>query len=212
MRLRRIPGTKEALGHFPDLVIGEPSRYYGSWNQFFGNEHPIHLELGMGKGKFLHLLSQAHPHLNFLGMEFREEMVYKAVERFKGRHDHVGFLWANVDKILEFFAPGEISRIYLNFSDPWPKKRHEKRRLTHGNFLKKYQIILSPGGEIHLKTDNQDFFEFSLNAFADGGFFLKNITFDLHHSNFPGNMMTEYEERYSPVMPIYRCEAKLTTP
>lgn len=211
MRLRRISGTKEALAGYPDLVILEPSLYFGRWNKYFDNDNAIHLELGMGKGKFLNIMANKNPHANFLGVEFREEMVHKAVGRVEGNPKNIGFLWSNVENIREYFAPGEISRIYLNFSDPWPKKRHEKRRLTHGNFLKQYQVVLSPGGEIYFKTDNKEFFEFSLNEFANFGFFLKNITLDLHRSQFKGNIMTEYEERYSSFTPIYRCEASLLT-
>lgn len=207
MRLRRIAGTKEALVGYPDLIVMEPSCYYGRWHKCFANDNAIHLELGMGKGKFLNTMANNNPHTNFLGMEFREEMVHKAVGRVTGNQKNIGFLWANVESIGKYFAPGEVSRIYLNFSDPWPKKRHEKRRLTHGNFLKQYQVILSPGGEIHFKTDNKELFEFSLNEFANFGFFLKNISLDLHQSKFEGNIMTEYEERYSPFTPIYRCEA-----
>lgn len=210
MRLRRIPGTKEALAGYPDLVILEPSLYCGVWRQYFGNSNPIHLELGMGKGKFLNTMAKQHPHTNFLGVEFREEMVHRAVGKVEGNPQNIGFIWADVENLGEYFAPREVSRIYLNFSDPWPKKRHAKRRLTHGKFLHLYRGILSPGGEIHFKTDNKELFEFSLNAFAQDGFFLRNISLDLHRSGFAGNVMTEYEERYSPSVPIYRCEALLT--
>lgn len=211
MRLRRIAGAKEALADNPDLVIVEPSRFYGLWHQYFGNHNPIYLELGMGKGKFLSTMANRNPDINFIGVEFREEMVYKALGKVTENQKNIGLLWANVDHIETFFAPGEISRIYLNFSDPWPKKRHEKRRLTHETYLKKYDLILSPEGEIHLKTDNKALFEFSLNEFANFGFFLNNISLDLHQSKFRDNIMTEYEERYSPFMPIYRCEARLLT-
>lgn len=208
MRLRRIPGTKEALAEYPDLVIMDPSRNYGKWHNYFANNNAIYLELGMGKGQFIKAMANRNLQINFLGMEFREEIVHRAVGKVDEGIKNVAFIWANVENISEYFAPGEIARIYLNFSDPWPKKRHEKRRLTHNNFLKKYKAILAPGGEIHFKTDNKELFEFSLNEFADNGFFLKNITLDLHHSQFAqGNIMTEYEERYSSYMPIYRCEA-----
>ncbi|WP_089609816.1 tRNA (guanosine(46)-N7)-methyltransferase TrmB [Dehalobacterium formicoaceticum] len=209
MRLRRIPGTKEALTRYPDLVVFEPARYYGCWKTYFGQEHPIYLELGMGKGKFISTMAGENPQINFIGMEFREEMVYKAIGKAGESRSNMRFLWAEADDVEEYFAPGEIQRIYLNFSDPWPKKRHGKRRLTHQKFLKKYKHILSPGGEIHFKTDNQELFEFSLNEFAGEGFFLKNITFDLHRSQYPGNITTEYEERYRQERPIYRCEAAL---
>ncbi|MGI6712463.1 MAG: tRNA (guanosine(46)-N7)-methyltransferase TrmB [Bacillota bacterium] len=209
MRLRRIPGTKEVLAGYPDLVIDEPSKYRGKWQQFFDNAHPIHLEIGMGRGKFLTALAAQNPHYNYLGVEFREEMIHKAIQRLGNYRHNIAFLWYNALNISEVFSQGEISSIYLNFSDPWPKKRHEKRRLTHRNFLSQYKCFLRPGGTVIFKTDNQDFFEFSLNEFADNGYFLKNITFDLHHSNLKGNIITEYEEKYSKIKPIYRCEACL---
>ncbi|MGI6677765.1 MAG: tRNA (guanosine(46)-N7)-methyltransferase TrmB [Dehalobacterium sp.] len=208
MRLRKIPGTKEALTFYPDLVIFEPSRYYGCWKKHFGQEQSIYLEIGTGRGKFISTMAQEHPQINFIGIEFREELVYKAIGKAGENINNLRFLWAKADHIEEYFAPGEIARIYLNFCDPWPKKRHEKRRLTHKRFLKMYKNILTPGGEIHFKTDNQELFEFSLNEFAEEGFMLKNITFDLHRSQFPGNITSEYEERYRQERPIYRCEAK----
>lgn len=208
MRLRRIPGTKEALTHYEDLVIMDPESNKGRWREFFGNDHPIHVELGMGKGQFISTLAAQHPEINYIGMEFREEMVHIAAKKMGNHRGNVALLWFNVDNILEIFNPGELSRIYLNFSDPWPKKRHGKRRLTYRNYLAKYKKLFDNAGEIHFKTDNKDLFEFSLNEFGDSGFFLKNITLDLHNSEFKGNVLTEYEKKFSQKgMPIYRCEA-----
>ncbi|MDD2496540.1 MAG: tRNA (guanosine(46)-N7)-methyltransferase TrmB [Desulfitobacteriaceae bacterium] len=207
MRLRKIPGIEKKLESYPNIVILNPSLYKNNWHNYFGNSHPIHLELGMGRGKFITALAAKYPDINFIGMEYKPELILKAVQRMTISRRNAVFLLGNANNIPDIVAPREISRIYLNFSDPWPKKRHAKRRLTSRGFLERYKQILAPGAEIHLKTDNRDFFQFSLNEFANCGFYLKNISLDLHKDNFLENITTEYEERFLESTPIFRCVA-----
>lgn len=211
MRIRHKPWAEDELKKHPDLVIASPEEWRGRWTQFFGNTKPIHLEIGCGKGQFIANIAKTYPEINFLGIELYTSVIVSALQKVKElEQTNVALLNKNARDLLLFFAPGELERIYLNFSDPWPKKRHAKRRLTHVNFLEIYKEILKPQGEIHFKTDNQKFFEFSLNSFADAGFRLRNITFDLHQSDVTDNIMTEYEEKFAQQgMPIYRCEAVL---
>lgn len=211
MRLRKKPWIKDEITTYEHLVVVEPEHYKGKWNEWFKNENPIHVELGTGKGNFITTLAEKHPNCNFIGVEVREEVLIAAVRKAANKGlKNIAFLWLNINKIDEIFAEDELSRLYLNFSDPWPKSRHAKRRLTHRDFLNKYKLILKQGQEIHLKTDNEKLFEFSLNEFSDTGFRLKNITFDLHHSAFEEEkeVMTEYEQKFVNLgMKIYRVEA-----
>lgn len=211
MRLRKKPWAKDEIVGYEKLVVLEPERYRGRWNEWFGNNQPIHVELGTGKGNFITTLAEKNPSVNYIAVEVREEVLIYAVRKAAEKGlTNIAFLWLNINKIEESFAAGEVSRIFLNFSDPWPKTRHAKRRLTHREFLDKYKKILVHGNEIHLKTDNEGLFEFSLNEFSDSGFRLKNITFDLHQSEFEEakSVMTEYEQKFvSRGMKIYRVEA-----
>ncbi|HJV44951.1 MAG TPA: tRNA (guanosine(46)-N7)-methyltransferase TrmB [Bacillota bacterium] len=211
MRLRKKPWVKDQIVTYEHLLVKDPEQYYGRWNERFDNNHPIHIELGTGKGNFITTLAQRNPECNFIGVELREEVLIQAVKKANQMNlPNLAFLWLDVVKIDEVFANGEISQIYLNFSDPWPKSGHAKRRLTHRGFLEKYKSILGVGKEIHLKTDNEKLFEFSLNEFSDSGLRLKNITFDLHHSRYEEakSVMTEYEQKFVNLgMKIYRVEA-----
>jgi len=200
------------LKDHPEYVIPEPERYKGKWNEVFGNDNPIHLEVGTGKGKFITEMAKLHPHINFIGVELYDSVIVSALKKLlETELPNVKLLQVNAKDLRNFFAKGEVSRIYLNFSDPWPKKRHEKRRLTHKNFLEIYEDILIDKGEIHLKTDNQAFFEYSLLSFSAYGLLLKDISLDLHNSDFEGNIMTEYEEKFSEKgNRIYRCEVQFS--
>jgi tRNA (guanine-N7-)-methyltransferase len=210
MRLRNKPWVKDEMRTF-DNLLEEPETYKGRWAEWFHNDHPIQIELGTGKGNFITTLAEKNPDLNYLGVEVREEVLVYAVRKAKQKNlENISFLWFNVEKIEQCFNPGEVSRIYLNFSDPWPKSRHAKRRLTHASFLEKYKQILLPGKEIHMKTDNEKLFEFSLNELSHAGFQLKNITLDLHQSDYmeAREVMTEYEQKFvERGMKIYRLEA-----
>lgn len=209
MRLRNIPNASIKLAENERDFIANPYDYKGKWKNLFGNDNPIHIEIGMGKGQFLVQLAKQNPNINYIGIEKFTSVLLRGSEKIALEEINNVFL-LNIDalNLKECFDSGEIERIYLNFSDPWPKNAHAKRRLTSNRFLPLYKDILSTEGEIHFKTDNRLLFEFSLESMNDFGMSLKNISLDLHNSNFENNIMTEYEERFSKFGPIYRLEAK----
>jgi len=208
MRLRHKPWAKEKLANYPQYVIHEPQAFRGKWKEIFSNDNEIHIEIGTGKGRFITEMAKAHPDINFIGIEAYTSVIVTALDRLiEAELPNVKLLNLNAEKLEEVFAPGEISRIYLNFSDPWPKNKHEKRRLTYRKFLDIYGRILKKDGEIHFKTDNQKLFEYSLVSFSQYGLTLNYVSLDLHNSDFQGNIMTEYEEKFSARgNRIYRCE------
>ncbi|MDE7325851.1 MAG: tRNA (guanosine(46)-N7)-methyltransferase TrmB [Lachnospiraceae bacterium] len=207
MRLRNIKGAKEAIALSP-YVVQKPEQYRGRWNEFFGNNHPLHIEIGMGKGKFITSLAQKNPGINYIGIELYESVLIRAVTKREaiGECPNLTFLRYGAEHLEGVFAPGEVSRIYLNFSDPWPKERHAKRRLTSKEFLERYLKFLQAGGQIEFKTDNRALFDFSLSQAEETGWNLREISYDLHHSQYMvENVMTEYEERFSALgNPIHR--------
>lgn len=212
--MSRIRGTQKALETLSRLdqwVVRHPEEFRGRWKEdFFHNDHPIHLELGMGRGGFLTALAQRDSHINFIGMErFTPVLAQAARNLEKAQVHHVALLHQDVSRLPFFFAPEEIERIYLNFVDPWPKKKHAKRRLTHTYYLQLYKQVLRKGGSIVLKTDNESLFAFSLNELSANRFRLQGITFHLHESCFASdNVLTEYEQRFvQQGKQIYRCEA-----
>ena len=217
MRLRGRKGIREEIESQPELVVLDPAPCRGRWREQFGNDRPIHVELGMGKGKFISEMSVRHPEINFIGIDMFDELIRRAAVKARAAWAPQGvehppnlkLVRANIEYLETFFAPGEVERIYLNFSDPWPKKRHAKRRLTHPRFLKKYIGILNENGEIHFKTDSRQLFEFSLNSFCDMQIQLRNISLDLHKDGVREDLvMTEYETKFAGQgMPIYRLEA-----
>ncbi|SET93261.1 tRNA (guanosine(46)-N7)-methyltransferase TrmB [Paenibacillus sp. NFR01] len=218
MRLRGRKGIRESLEQQPDLVVLDPRSYKGRWAELFGNDHPIHVEFGMGKGQFISQMSRKYPEINFIGVDMFDELIRRAAEKARAAWAPEGLetppnlkvVLANIDYAEEVFAPAELERIYLNFSDPWPKAKHARRRLTHPRFLDKYKGLLSSLGEIHLKTDSRSLFEFSLNSFADFGLQMKNISLDLHTDGVINeeHVMTEYETKfYNRGVNIHRCEA-----
>lgn len=198
MRLRHIPGAEEAIASSP-YVIQDPELKKGAWNQVFGNSHPIEIEVGMGKGRFLMELALSHPDVNYIGIERYSSVLLKGLQkRARLELANIFFLCIDARDMADIFAPGEVSRIYLNFSDPWPKDRHAKRRLTSDRFLAVYDQILDREGVIEFKTDNQELFRFSLESIPQAGWKILEKTFDLHHSDMAqGNVMTEYEEKFS---------------
>lgn len=209
MRLRKKPWGDNEL-NTNDRFIKQPELNKGKWKEVFGNENPIHIEIGTGKGQFITTTSILNPNINYIAIERQTNVIVSALK--KGREKGVGknivFFVADVKELLNYFEPEEIERIYINFCDPWPnKKKWAKRRLTHKNFLNLYESLFVNGGEVFFKTDNRLLFEFSLNEFADKGWRLHNISLDLHNSDFEGNVKTEYEEKFSSIgMPIYRLE------
>jgi len=211
MRLRNKPWAMDLIENHPDIVEKSPAEWRGSWKKIFGNENPIYVEVGTGKGQYVTRMAQAYPEVNFIGIEKYESVLVTGVQRVIAQpQPNLRFLQDDVEQIDEFFQKGEVDRLFINFTDPWPKVRHAKRRLTHENFLKKYEQILKEDGEIHFKTDNQGLFEYSIESLTFYGFRLKNISLDLHNSEMTKNIMTEYEERFANKgMRIYRLEASL---
>lgn len=198
MRLRNVPGAADMIAASPFSVC-EPAEWKGRWRELFGNDCPIHIEIGMGKGKFLLTLAQKHPEINYIGIEKFSSVLVRAVEKteeFEG--DNLRLIRMDAENLEEVFAEGEVSRIYLNFSDPWPKERHAKRRLSSTRFYERYDHILAKDGQVIFKTDNRGLFDFSLEQTEEAGWKLCNYTFDLHHSEYAKeNVMTEYETRFS---------------
>ena len=202
MRLRNVKGSRETIADNKYVVHDEESMK-GKWSEFFGNTNPIHIEIGMGKGQFIMDMAKAHPDINYLGIEKYTSVLLRAVQKMEAEEspiDSLRFLCFNAEDIAEIFAPGEVDRIYLNFSDPWPKDRHAKRRLTSSAFLDRYDKILKKGGHIEFKTDNRDLFDFSVEEIENSSIWqIDAKTYDLHQdaSMNAGNIMTEYEEKFS---------------
>lgn len=209
MRLRNIPGSKEVIAESA-YVIQEPQNNKGKWKGIFGNTHPVHIEVGMGKGRFIMDMARLHPENNYIGIEMYDSVLLRAVQKREQLEEEIPNLYfVRMDaRILpEVFEKGEVDRIYLNFSDPWPKERHAKRRLTSRQFLERYSEILLPQGRVEFKTDNRGLFEFSLGEVKEAGWKLEAYTFDLHHEKemMEGNVMTEYEEKFSSMgNPIHK--------
>lgn len=209
MRLRNVKGSREKIAG-SEFVIHEPQNMKGKWHEFFENENPIHIEIGMGKGKFITTLAQQNPNINYIGIEKYSSVLIRALEkRAEIELDNLIFIRMDAEEIEEVFEKDEVDCIYLNFSDPWPKDRHAKRRLTSTQFLARYDKVLKREGEVIFKTDNRLLFDFSLEQVEEAGWKLKNHTFDLHHSEYmEGNVMTEYEEKFSKEgHPIHRLVA-----
>ena len=202
MRLRNIPRAGELI-RTHHAVIRQPELKRGCWSQVFGNSRPIRIEIGMGKGRFIMNMAKAHPEINFIGIERYSSVLLRAVEKFDtdefNELTNVRFICMDAREIGDVFAPGEVERIYLNFSDPWPKARHARRRLTSTEFLARYEQVLKEGGLLEFKTDNTGLFDFSLEQIGEAGWTLQAHTYDLHHNEEMnrGNIMTEYEEKFS---------------
>jgi tRNA (guanine-N7-)-methyltransferase len=217
MRLRGRKGILESIESQPELVVLDATPHKGRWRDFFGNDNPIYVELGMGKGKFISEMSGRYPEINFIGVDMYDELIRRAsekaravwVERDVASPPNLALLRANIENIETMFEHGELQRIHLNFSDPWPKSKHGRRRLTHQRFLASYVELLNERGEIHFKTDSQSLFEFSLNSFADAELQLRNISLDLHKDGLRDDLvLTEYESKFvERGNPIYRLEA-----
>ncbi|HFK7754605.1 TPA: tRNA (guanosine(46)-N7)-methyltransferase TrmB [Listeria monocytogenes] len=210
MRVKHKPWAKDRLEEFPVIYIKNPEDFKGQWREVFGNDNPIHIEIGSGKGQFISGMAKANPEINYIGIEMIESVLVSALDKAIEVDVPNLRLVARDAKLLEdCFEKGEIAQIYLNFSDPWPKKRHTKRRLTNPTFLTIYERLLPKAGEIHFKTDNRSLFEYSLVAFSEYNMLLTFVSLDLHNSDYEGNIKTEYEEKFSAKgFPIYRLEAK----
>lgn len=201
MRLRNIPGAEEAILN-SDYCIKDPKSHKGSWQKIFPLIQPIHIEIGMGKGRFLMELAAEHPEINYIGIERYSSVLLRALQKMEmSPLTNLKFICMDAAEITEVFSEHEVSRIYLNFSDPWPKDRHAKRRLTSRQFFSRYDAILSEDGQIEFKTDNQDLFSFSLEEIPQAGWHLDAFTRDLHQDPLlnKDNIMTEYEEKFSSI-------------
>lgn len=197
MRLRYLPGQYEYLQQH-EKAITEPEKRDYKLNDVFKNQNPIHVELGCGKGKFLRETAIKNPNINYFGFEKSVKVAYRCAKSvFENDPDNYYIVYSNGDILEEVFENKSIERIYLNFSDPWPKPSHYKRRLTHTNFIHVYKKVLTHNGEIHMKTDNNDLFEYSLEQLKEDDWNLLLVTRDLHNSPYiKDNVMTEYEEKF----------------
>lgn len=206
MRLRNVRGSREEIAQ-NEYVVHDPDQYKGRWREFFQNDNPLHIEIGMGKGKFICQLAMENPDINYLGIEKYSSVLIRGIEKRKDLLlPNLYFLRLDAEYINDVFDQEEVDRIYLNFSDPWPKDRHARRRLTSKEFLARYEKFLKKQGEVIFKTDNRGLFDFSLEEVDRAGWELKNCTYDLHNSIYmEGNVMTEYEEKFSALgNPIHR--------
>lgn len=200
MRLRNVKGSREAIAD-SEYTFNDFQNYKGKWNEVFGNDNPIRIEIGMGKGKFITELAMQNPNINYIGIEKYSSVLIRAVEKRKELEiDNLIFIRMDAVEICDAFEKGEVDRIYLNFSDPWPKDRHAKRRLTSRQFFERYDVILKEDGIVEFKTDNKGLFEFSLEEINETKFKIDAHTFDLHGDKeneiYIGNVMTEYEEKF----------------
>lgn len=198
MRLRNVKGARDAM-ITSEYTVNEPAANRGRWKESFGNDHPLYLEIGTGKGRFITTLAMQNPDINYIGIEKFSSVLIRALEKQNELQlPNLIFIRMEAEHICDVFAEGEIDRIYLNFSDPWPKDRHAKRRLTSTQFFDRYNTILAKDGVVEFKTDNRDLFEFSVEEVASAGWKIDSLTRDLHNSDMnEGNVMTEYEIRFS---------------
>ena len=203
MRIRNNPKALEIIKQYDEIVIFRPGEYKGNWNEYFsrrtGNKEdaPIRAELGMGRGKFISTNGLLNRDINFIGIDLRHEIILSALSKvLEMELQNVILIPYNILDIEDAFEPSEVDTFYINFCDPWPKVRHAKRRLTHRLFLEKYRTLLKNGGRIEFKTDSRELFDFSINEFKASGFEILDLTYDLHNEDYPGNITTEYEEKF----------------
>ena len=207
MRLRNNPKANEILEEHQQFVVLNTKDYKGKWKELFGNDHPLYIEVGMGKGDFIIENAKRYPEINFIGIEKFPSVLVVAAKKVDEQEELKNLKLMKIDavELNEVFDVNEVDRIYLNFSDPWPKARHAKRRLTSHTFLPVFKQILKNDGELILKTDNRSLFEFSLVSFNQFNMEFKDVCLDLHHSEgYEDNIQTEYERKFSPFGPIYR--------
>lgn len=207
MRLRNVTGSREVIAESA-YVAHEPQQYKGKWKELFGNENPICIEIGMGKGRFIMDLARRNPQINYIGIEKYSSVLIRGIQKMEQDPlPNLYFIRMDAEEIVDVFGAEEVDKIYLNFSDPWPKDRHAKRRLPSREFLHRYDEILKKDGNLEFKTDNHDLFQFALEELEPAGWHLDEVTEDLHHDMgmMQGNVMTEYEEKFSSKgNPIYK--------
>ena len=199
MRLRNIPGSRDVIAE-NEYVVHDEKTVKGKWNLVFGNDNPVRIEIGMGKGRFICELATLNPDINYVGIEKYSSVLLRAIQKQEELElPNLKFIRMDAEEIAEVFGKDEVDRIYLNFSDPWPKDRHAKRRLPSRQFLKRYDSFLKKDGIIEFKTDNRDLFDYAVIEANEAGWNIDSITYDLHNDPVmnEGNIMTEYEERFS---------------
>lgn len=198
MRLRNVKGSRETIAA-SSFSIDNPQDYKGKWHDLFGNNNPIHIEVGMGKGRFITDLASSNPDINYIGIEKYSSVLVRAIEKRETLEiNNLYFIRMDAEELCDVFEENEVSKIYLNFSDPWPKDRHAKRRLTSKEFFARYDKVLVKDGVVEFKTDNNMLFDFSLEQIPMANWEIVDFTRDLHHSPMnEGNIMTEYEEKFS---------------
>lgn len=207
MRLRNVKGAKEMIEN-SEYVVKNYEEYKGNYNRLFGNDNPIYLEIGMGKGKFIIENAKRFPNINFIGVEMFDSVLVRAIESISEEIPNLRFIRMDATYIEDVFDK-DIDLLYLNFSDPWPKNRHAHRRLTSDRFLKRYDSIFKNDKQIIMKTDNRHLFEFSLISLTDYGYKIEELSLDLHNDDDKDNIETEYEKKFSSKgFPIYRVYAK----
>ncbi|MBE5922846.1 MAG: tRNA (guanosine(46)-N7)-methyltransferase TrmB [Lachnospiraceae bacterium] len=211
MRLRNVPGSRDVIAESP-FTVKDETKQKGKWKDIFGNDNPIYIEIGMGKGQFIMEHARRNPDINYVGIEKYSSVLVRALEKQEEEQlPNIKFIRMEAEYIADVFDKDEVGRIYLNFSDPWPKDRHAKRRLTSVQFLERYEKILQKDGHVIFKTDNRPLFDFSLEQVEEAdNWILLNHTFDLHNSEYvEGNIMTEYETKFVALgNPICRMEIK----
>ena len=199
MRLRNITGARDIIAE-SEYVVQEPAAYKGRWKELFENKGELHMEVGMGKGRFLNEMARRNPHINYIGIEMYSSVLLRAIQKMEADPlPNLKFICEDARILPEVFEKGEVDHIYLNFSDPWPKDRHAKRRLPSRQFLARFDQILKADGRISFKTDNRDLFDFAVEELEPAGWKAEVITYDLHADEVlcEGNVMTEYEEKFS---------------
>ena len=206
MRLRNVKNKEEILSS-SSFLVKDPKNYCGNWSNYFNNSNPIYIEIGMGKGQFIRENAKRYPDINFIGIEKYDSVVAKCLPKIDENLKNLAIVRMDALEIDQVFSH-EVDRIYLNFSDPWPKKRHHLRRLSSRIFLEKYENIFRKDSDICMRTDNSDLFCYSLMSFSEARYVLKNLTLDLHQQMSDNLITTEYEDRFSSKgMPIYSVEA-----
>ena len=206
MRLKNVPGSREAIAE-SEYVVHDMKAHKGNWKKAFGNRNELHIEIGMGKGKFIYEMAKHNPDINYVGIEKYSSVLLRAIQKMEQEPlMNLKFIRMDAEEITDVFARDEVDKIYLNFSDPWPKDRHAKRRLTSKEFFARYNNILKADGVVEFKTDNRPLFDFSLEQVPEAGWNIVAHTFDLHNSPMnEGNIMTEYEEKFSSMgNPIHK--------
>ncbi|MFD1317838.1 tRNA (guanosine(46)-N7)-methyltransferase TrmB [Loigolactobacillus zhaoyuanensis] len=209
MRLRNKPRAAGEIAANPQYITTTPAEFKGQWQSKFTQNQPLSIEVGSGKGRFIVEMAKANPERNFIGIEIQQSVAIMILEKqLTAQLPNLYLIQADGGELTDFFADDEVAQIYLNFSDPWPKTRHAKRRLTHQLFLKMYQAILQPQGSLQFKTDNRGLFEYSLISFNQFGMQFDDLSLDLHADEAPENIETEYEQRFSQMgHPIYLISA-----